>query len=323
MRYNPAVFFDKGVIVILCVTSNPALDRTLVIPGFTPGRIFRPDSLIVAPGGKGVNVARALRVVGGEGVCAGFLAGHNGRLLAELAEREGLPGVWTWVEGGETRICTIIAAPDMDATVINEFGPRVTAEDWDRLHADVVREAARADAVCFSGSLPPGASQTGFDGLVRTLRGAGRSVWVDTSGASLHTALAIPGVHIKVNGDEAGEVLGKTVNDVLSAAGAALELQSRGVGIVVLTLGALGAVIAQAGRCWHAQPPALKVMSAVGSGDSFFAGLVLPVTLGLPLDESVRRGVAAGAANALTVGGGSFSREDYERVLTGTTVTAL
>lgn len=308
--------------MILCVTSNPALDRTLVIPGFCTGRIFRPDSLLVAAGGKGINVARALCGLGGQALCAGFLAGHNGRLLAELAEREGLPGVWTWIEG-ETRICTILADPDADVTVVNENGPAVTAADWERLAADVMREAARAEAVCFSGSLPPGSPQEAFARLIHSLRQAGRTVWVDTSGKSLATALAVPGAYIKVNGDEAGEVLGRTIEDAGSAADAASELQVRGLGMVVLTLGALGAVIARDGQRWHAQPPRLKVMSAVGSGDSFLGGLALSFAQGYAPDEALRRAVAAGAANALSIGGGSFSKADFERVLAGTTVRAL
>ncbi|MBI5669224.1 MAG: 1-phosphofructokinase family hexose kinase [Chloroflexi bacterium] len=308
--------------MILCVTANPALDRSLVIPGFTTGRIFRPDNLLVAAGGKGINVARALRGLGGEAVCAGFLAGYNGRLLAELAEREGLPGVWTWIEG-ETRICTILADPDGDVTVVNENGPVVTAADWERLADDVTRESARAEAVCFSGSLPPGSPPTAFAGLIQALCESGRAVWVDTSGKALTAALTVPGASIKVNGDEAGEVLGRTIVDASSAADAAGDLQARGQGMVTLTLGAAGAVLARNGQRWHAQPPPLKVVSPVGSGDSFLAGMALAFAQGHAPDEALRRAVAAGTANALTVGGGSFSRVDFERVLAGTTVRAV
>lgn len=308
--------------MILCVTANPALDRTLVVPGFTAGRIFRPDSLLVAAGGKGINVARALRTLGGEALCAGFLAGHSGRLLAELAEQEGLPGAWTWVDG-ESRACTILADPNAEATVINESGPTVTSADWERLAADVMRESARAEAVCFSGSLPPGSPPESFAQLVKTLREAGRTVWGDTSGKALAAALAVPGVYIKVNGDEAGDVLGRKIEDASSAADAAREIQARTGGVAVLTLGARGAVIAQEGQRWHAQPPTLKVVSAVGSGDSFLGGLALAFAQGYAPDEALRQAAAAGAANALSIGGGSFSRADFENVLAGTTARAL
>ncbi|NWG16776.1 MAG: hexose kinase [Chloroflexi bacterium] len=308
--------------MILCVTPNPAIDRTLVVPGFKPGAVFRPTSQLAAPGGKGVNVARAVRVLGGAALCAGFVGGGTGRQLAELAEREGLGAVWTWI-GAETRTCIIVADPDAEATVINENGPTVTAEEWSRLEADILRESAQASAVCFSGSLPQGQPPDVFAGLLQTLRGAGRAVWVDTSGAALAAALAVPGLHIKVNGDEAGAALGLAVEDINSAALAAAQLRARGAEIAALTLGGQGAVLAHETGCWHTQPPPVKVMSSVGSGDSFLAGLVQGFAAGLPPDEALRWGAAAGTANAMSVVGGRFSRQDFESVLAGTTVNRL
>jgi 1-phosphofructokinase family hexose kinase len=304
------------------VTSNPAIDRTFLIPGFSLGRIFRPDRLIVAAGGKGINVARALRVLGGESLCAGFLAGHNGRLLAELAEREGLQGGWTWIEG-ETRICSIIADPQGEATVINEKGPTAAAQDWERLRDDISAQASHADCVCFSGSMPPGAPPEVFADVLKALHKQGKTVWADTSGQSLQAVLAVRGMNIKVNGDEAGAVLGTVVSDPASASAAAQEIHDRVGGIVVLTLGKMGAVLANDDGCWWAQPPTLKVLSNVGSGDSFLAGLVQSLATGQTPDEALRRGVAAGTANALSIGGGSFSIDEFHRVLAGTQLQSV
>jgi 1-phosphofructokinase family hexose kinase len=308
--------------VILCVTPNPAIDRTLVVPGFKPGAAFRPTSQLAAPGGKGVNVARAIHILGGNALCAGFIGGGTGRQLAELAEREGLNAAWTWIDG-ETRTCIIVADPDAEATVINENGPVVTAAEWARLEADILRESVGSSAVCFSGSLPQGALPGAFAGLLGTLREAGRTVWVDTSGAALAAALTVPGLNIKVNGEEAGSALELTVQDIGSAAPAAAQLRARGAEIAVLTLGGQGAVLAHEAGCWHAQPPPVKVMSSVGSGDSFLAGLVQGFAAGLTPDEALRWGAAAGTANAMSVVGGRFSQQDFESVLAGTTVTRL
>lgn len=308
--------------MILCVTANPAIDRTFLIPGFTPGRIYRPDTLIIAAGGKGINVARALRVLGSDSLCAGFLAGHNGKLLAELAEHEGLQGVWTWIEG-ETRICTIFADPQTDATVINENGPTAAAQDWARLSEDISGRVSRGDCVCFSGSMPPGAPPEVAADILKTLHDRGVMVWADTSGKSLQAMLAVHGIHIKVNGDEAGAVLGRVVSDPASAAAAAREIHKRVGGLVVLTLGKKGAVLADDEGCWWAHPPMLKVISNVGSGDSFLAGLVQSLMAGEPHDEALCRGVAVGTANALSIGGGSFSVDEFHRVLAGTQVQSV
>src|SRR4029453_14151719 len=101
---------------------------------------------------KGLNVARVVRTLGGAVACAGFLGGHPGRLLADLAEREGLPAAWTWFVG-ETRTSTILYDPQgSDATVVNQPGPTVTAEDWSRLAVDALHAAEGCDHVCLSGS---------------------------------------------------------------------------------------------------------------------------------------------------------------------------
>ena len=136
---------------------------------------------------------------------------------------------------------------------------------------------------------------------------------------ALRSALAVEGVNIKVNDEEIGEVLGTEVSGVESALNAAERVHRRTGGAVVVTLGKLGAVLVSRGGRFRATPPDVPIKSPVGSGDSFLAGLA---ATGATLD-GLRRAVAAGTANALTVGGGQFSLEDFERVLAGTETAAL
>src|SRR5678815_4464903 len=105
--------------MILCITPNPAIDRTLLVPNLTLGNVQRAQQTIVAAGGKGLNVARAIRTLGGEAVAMGFAGGHAGRLLGDLAQAEGLDSSWTWTNS-ETRTCTILIRQDGDATEIDE-----------------------------------------------------------------------------------------------------------------------------------------------------------------------------------------------------------
>src|SRR5512138_1568438 len=97
--------------MILCLTPNPAIDRTLLLPGLTAGNVHRAETVIVVAGGKGLNVARVIRTLGGEPLCMGFTGGHAGRLLADLAQNEGLNSCWTWTDS-ETRTCAIFISPD-------------------------------------------------------------------------------------------------------------------------------------------------------------------------------------------------------------------
>jgi len=308
------------MIMILCITPNPAVDRTLTVPGIRLGEVSRAAHALVAAGGKGLNVARVARAFGAEARCAGFLGGHSGRLVAELAGREGLCGGWTWIDG-ETRTCVIIVDPrGGEATVINEVGPEVTPEDWARLTAQVLREAETAEHVCLSGSLPPGSTTESYATLLRGLRDAGRTVWVDTSGVALAAALTVETVGIKVNGAEAGAIVGWAIETTTDALTAARELHERTGAPVALTLGELGAVLVSETGSWHARPPALKIVSTVGSGDAFLAGLVVALAEGATEPEALRRAVAAGAANARSIGGGRFDLDEFNAILSQTRI---
>lgn len=309
--------------MILCVTPNPAIDRTLELPQIVLGAVLRAKHAHIAAGGKGLNVARVARTLGQPVICAGFLGGDSGRLVARLAEYEQLPGEWTWIDG-ETRTCTILVdQAGHDATVINEVGPHVAPADWLRLTAQVARAASDAAAVCLSGSLPPGSVPGDYGALVRTLRVAGRPIWIDTSGAALAAAIEAGGASIKVNADEAAALVGAPLGRPDTALAAARELQRRTGAAVVLTLGGAGAVLANEQGSWHAQPPAIRVVSSVGSGDAFLAALVVALVRGQAAPAALCQAVAAGAANALSVGGGQIDTAIYQQLLAGSVCEQL
>jgi fructose-1-phosphate kinase PfkB-like protein len=172
-----------------------------------------------------------------------------------------------------------------------------------------------------SGSLPPGSDPRDYARLLAALRQINRPVWADTSGAALAAALTVEGLGIKINGDEASAILGGSIEQPAQALLAARELHRRTGGPVVLTLGGAGAVLADATGDWHAQPPKLRIVSTAGSGDAFLAGLAVAHTHAATPPEALRRAVAAGAANALSIGGGRIDLAEYEQILGQTTVT--
>lgn len=301
--------------MIVCVTPNPTVDFTMVVPQFHAGEVFRTATTLVTAGGKGINAARVINALGVRAVAAGFLGGVNGEKMKQMVAGDSIPSVWTWVSG-ETRSCIIIADPELgQATVINEPGPSVTAADWERLQGDVQNASGEANVVCLNGSLPQGSPMAAYEALIRWLLGAGKTVWVDTSGKSLQVALGIGGLGIKVNGAEAGEILGRSVKTVQEAVTAARALLDTGLWSVVLTLGAAGAVMANKEGVWAVRPPAIKAIDPVGSGDSFLGGLVAALSRGEPPEEALRAGAAAGAANALILGAGYFHRSDFDELI--------
>ncbi|MEW6287438.1 MAG: 1-phosphofructokinase family hexose kinase [Chloroflexota bacterium] len=295
--------------MILCVTPNPAIDRTLHVDALRLGEVHRAKETLTAAGGKGLNVARTIRALGGSSFCMGLIGGHTGSLLAELAEREGLSARWTRIKN-ETRTCVILAEQGRDATVINERGADVSADECQTFLRDVWTQAEPAQLVCLSGSLPPGFALDDFSLLLRGLVERQKSVWVDTSGAALQAALNVRGVNIKVNAAELGEALGLEILNAEQAANAGKRLLENGISSVAVTLGRDGAVLVTESGAWCARPPAIEVVSSVGSGDAFLGGLVFALEAGNPPEVALRYGVAAGAANALHVGGGVIRQEE-------------
>jgi 1-phosphofructokinase family hexose kinase len=297
---------------ILCVTPNVAIDRTLLLSRLEQGQVQRVRDVLVQTGSKGVNVARALRTLGGTPLAMGLLGGHNGRQAAELVEAEGLAAVWTWFSG-ETRTCTIIVEDGGTVTVLNENG-RISADAWVQLKTDVLAHLDGVSSVCISGSLPHGTPDSAPRDMVEAVQAAGVPVWVDLSGAPLRNAVAALPRGVKVNGAEIGALLDQPGEDVRSAAAAGRVLYERGIETVVVTLGALGAVLVDKDDAVYVPAPKIDAISDVGSGDSFLAAMALAYCSSQDAVTALRWGVAAGAANTLLPGAAQFTRNMFDEL---------
>lgn len=304
---------------ILCVTPNVAIDRVLKVPGFTAGGVWRASAAQVSCGGKGVNVARALRRLGHAPTCAGLVGGESGCRAADAARAEGLAAAWTWIDG-ETRSCVVIVDERGFTTVVNEPGPAVSEDDWHRFAADVGAAARENETVCICGSLPPGAPLGALTRLVNAAAQGGRSVWVDTAGAALADALCAGPTGIKINAGAAANLLGEPVETIAAAARAASGLRERCGSYAAVTLGAAGAVLAGPDGIWTARPPELAPVNAAGSGDTFLAGLLAGLADGLAAPEALRFAAAAGAANTQSLGLGDIEATMAGRLKTRTVV---
>lgn len=304
--------------MLLTITPNPTIDRMLHVPTLTVGLVHRATSVQVGAGGKGLNVARAARILGGEALVTAPLAGHSGRLMADLLAIEGLPANWHWLESGETRACELMTHDSGDATVINEPGETMSPQAWSDFAGHIERLAAQARAVAFCGSLLPGVEPEALEVLARKLVSAQRAVYLDTSAAPLAAALAQPGgLCLKVNRAELAVGLGRNVEGFSTRhlVEAGQELLERGAMLVVITLGEEGALAIAPEGCWQASAPRVKVVSTIGSGDSFLAGLAMARLEGRSLESALALGVACGSANATTNLPGRFERSLVETLL--------
>ncbi|CAA9262587.1 MAG: 1-phosphofructokinase [uncultured Blastococcus sp.] len=290
---------------VVTLTANPSLDRTLELPGpLTAGGVVRLLGTVTEPGGKGVNVARALAAAGAD-VIAVLPAGPRDPLVAALAERA-LPLVTVPVDA-PVRTNYTLTSPDGTTTKLNEAGVPLSADTRAALAQALRLHASGARWVVLSGSLPPGTPTGWYADLVAALRGTGARIAVDTSEDALRALLdagptSAPDL-LKPNAEELASLTGTDETALLADPAVALAavrtLHERGVAEVLLTLGADGALLSTAdGGLWSALPPRITVRSTVGAGDSSLAGYLLADLADAPPAERLRTAVAYGAASA-------------------------
>ncbi|MCJ7518994.1 MAG: 1-phosphofructokinase family hexose kinase [Anaerolineaceae bacterium] len=309
--------------MILCITPNPDVEYTWIVPSFQLGKTHHVQQAVIMPSGKGVNVARAIHSMGGKAMCAGFLGGHTGKYMESLIEQMEIPAKWTWIDG-ETRIAVAIIDTEMqqqDATLVSELGPSVTREDWLNLISDVL--SINSKYACISGRLPGGSPLNEFGNLIRMLENQGTNVWIDTSGEGLREAMNAKPTGIKINAIEASVITGNKIFDVQSAYISANQILEKNIQQVVLTLGEKGAILVCHEGSWFAKSPSIPTISSVGSGDAFMAGLLNAYENNQIPPVVLREAVALGAANTMVLGGGNFDMKIVEELIPGIEVKPI
>ena len=294
---------------VVTLTANPSVDRTLALPGpLERGSVARLGTSRSEPGGKGVNVARALAVAGVDVVSV--LPAADTDPVVRALQALGLRLATVPIDA-PVRTNYTLTEPDGTTTKLNEPGAPLDDEARRALQAAVHEHAVHASWVVLSGSLPPGTPVDWYATLVRSLRDTGARIAVDTSEAPLAALLAagrdaVPDL-LKPNTEELAQLVSSTEH-ALSADPAALlaavdRLHGQGVTEVLLTLGADGALLSTAGGGrWSARPPRVTVRSTVGAGDSSLAGFVLADLAGADPAGRLRTAVAYGSASAALPG---------------------
>ena len=288
--------------MIVTVTLNPALDRTLTVPSITFNEMIRATATRLDWGGKGFNVARALRALGQDVLATGFVGGTTGRMLEQGLNDLGIATDFVHI-AGETRTNVVITDQAAERYVkVNETGPQVQPAECTAFLELVQQRVQPQDIWVLSGSLPPGVAPGFYAQLVRLLRAGGARVFLDTSGEPLRQGCAAGPTLVKPNQVEAQEATGRPIDTDADARDAAGFFLQQGAEMVALSLGADGLVLASESRAVWARPPRVQARNPVGAGDALLAGIAYATSQDLPLDEMARWGVAAGTASAIRDG---------------------
>lgn len=276
--------------MIITLTLNPSLDRTIEVAALTRGAMVRASGTRRDPGGKGVNVSRALAAHRIPTTAVVPLGGPEGAQLTTLLEQEGID-VCPVPVTSPTRSNVSLVEPDGTVTKINEPGGELTAADLDEITAAVLSAAGGADWVVASGSLPPGVPDSFYARLGELLpvRFA-----VDTSGPALSAALGSAPALVKPNRTELAESAGFGISTLADAVRAAEAMCEAGVGTVLASLGADGALLVGGQGVLYGESPVDRRRSAVGAGDAMLAGFLAAGAAGRDaLVEALSWGAAA------------------------------
>ncbi|MER5783396.1 1-phosphofructokinase [Streptomyces mobaraensis] len=259
--------------MILTVTPNPSLDRTYEVPALRRGAVLRAAADRVDPGGKGVNVSRAVAAAGHATTAVLPLGGAEGALLERLLREQGIDVTGVPVSGA-TRVNVAVAEPDGTLTKVNAAGPELTAAEAEALLGSVGDRSAGADWIACCGSLPRGLAPEWYGRLVARAHAAGARIALDTSGPSLTAALRERPDVVKPNTEELAQAVGRPLATVGDAARAAEELRGLGARAVLASLGADGQLLVDASGTYYGTAPVTRVRSNVGAGDASLAGFL-------------------------------------------------
>lgn len=300
--------------MILSVTLNPSVDRTVFVESLRPHDANRVEKTETDAGGKGVNVARVATELGARVIATGFLGGRTGRFVRDTLDTEGVQHAFVSTEG-ETRLNIAIQEREADAksgeppppTSLNERGPTISLREWGALNELLEELYPAATYVVLAGSLPQGVGADSYLTLMRAAREYGCLCCVDADGYALQHAMREPPFLVKPNGDEASRFLRKQVSSLEEALDAARAFHERGVAIAIVSVGAQGAAMVSSEGTFLAKPPNVETVSTIGSGDSLVGAFLAALEEGRSHEEALRLGVAAGAATA-TTGGAEIGR---------------
>ncbi len=240
--------------MIATVTLNPALDKTIYLDRLLPNDTNRIAKIEIDAGGKGINASRVLHEIGTETIALGFLGGRTGRYIEHELNHEGIPTDFVWI-AGETRtnVC-VQEASGAPPTMLNEPGPCVTKDDLDRLLQTVRRAADKSEMIIFGGSPTRNVRKDIYRTLSESVRTYGARIILDSDGEPMQLGMEARPFMIKPNRDEVRRLVGVDIQSMDDAAGALERLRQTGIEVVVISMGARGAVAGSREGSWTSTP---------------------------------------------------------------------
>ncbi len=299
---------NENVPNILTVTVNPAIDKMAAVRNFNAGHDHREEDICVTAGGKGINVSRAVKILGGATTATGFAGGAAGAYIRNMLDEEGIENDFYRISEETRTNLTIIDPARNKVTRVLERGPLVTLGEVRMFKRKCALLLRGRDYAVFSGSNANGAPPSLYRELIELAHGKGVRTALDTSGNPFVQGLGARPFLVKPNLEEAEAVVRSPLRSLRRIKKALGYFLDRGVRIVIISLGPEGAIASDGKEAVWAIPPRMHGAHSVGCGDALIGAFLCSYHRDGDLNESMRIAVAAGAARARAAGVNFFTR---------------
>lgn len=288
--------------MIYTLTLNPALDKTVEINSFTEGSVNRISSTRLDAGGKGINVSKVLKTLGGESRALGILAGRAGDFIKEYLDENQIENDFVLIAGETRTNLKIVDKIKHENTDINEVGPEVSMETIDSVEKKLFDKLSANDLVVFSGSIPKGIPADIYGSWIKKINKLGGRAILDGDGEILKYGVMAGPYLVKPNIHELERMFDVKIENVDMAIIYGRKLLEYGIKFVALSLGGDGAVFINESATISVKGIKVEVVSTVGAGDSMVAALTYALSQNMELEEAIKLAVATGTANVMTSG---------------------
>ncbi len=309
--------------MIITVTMNAAIDKTVELDSFIHGGLNRLKNIVLDAGGKGINVSKTIRELGGETIATGFIGGSSGEAIKKVLKELGIQSDFVEVDG-ETRTNTKVVEADGTVTELNEPGPVISEGQLRELMDKLVGYADENALFVLAGSIPAGVPKIIYKTIIEEVHKKGASVFSDADGELFVNSLDAKPDIIKPNRAELEEFVKadhKLTEQELVEIGT--QFIDRGIKTVAISMGGEGALFISKDNIVKCPGLSVKAHSTVGAGDAMVAALSYGMNQNLPFEECVKLGVATSAGAVTTVGTKPPKRELVDQLIAQVTVMDL
>ncbi len=301
--------------MILTVTLNPAMDKTVEIENFQIGAVNRISSMRLDAGGKGINVSKTIKSLGGDTKAIGLLGGRTGSFIKNDLDRLGITNEFYFVQGETRTNLKIVDSHKKTTTDINEPGPKITLEDMEKVEEILINNIDRNTIAVFSGSIPAQGENGIYGKWIKAVKRAGGRAILDAEGELLRQGIMEGPCLVKPNLHELEGLLNKKIESIQQAESQGRSLiEQYGIEMMVVSLGEKGAIFINRHQSVLVHALKVDVKSTVGAGDSMVAALAYCMDKGYDFEKAAKLSVASGVASVMTQGTQASSLEKIQEL---------